>query len=310
MGLGAEICFRWSRRKVLTRRQGQAGENAATFDSSAYEAWRRQELERQFVRHFQGASLEGLDVLDFGCGSGALSFLAARDGARSVLGVEIDAESAAAAKRRAAEMGSVPPPRFLVLDDPRRLPVDDASFDRVLCFDVLEHVMDPAAALGEWWRVLRPGGRVLIWWVPWWHPYGPHIESLVPIPWCHVLFSEKTLLETCARIYEMPEFQPRIWDRDASGDKRPNKWRKLDALPGVNKLSMRRFEGLVQGMGWRVPRRERHGFSSGVVAPLTRVFTRIPFIREFVTSCVVYELEKPPEEGGVSGSSASSGSAQ
>ncbi len=170
--------------------------------------------------------------------------------------------------------------------------------------------MDPQAALDEWWRVLRPGGRVLIWWVPWWHPYGPHIESLVPIPWCHVLFSEKTLLETCARIYEMPEFQPRVWDRDASGEKRPNKWRSLTSLPGVNKLSMRRFETMLRSKGWRVARRERHGFSSGVIAPLTRVFTRLPFLREFVTSCVVYELVKPPEGGGASGSSASSGSAQ
>ncbi len=306
MGWGAELCFRWSRRKVLRRRRGEAGENAATFDPSAYESWRRQELERQFVRHFSGTSLEGLDVLDFGCGTGALSFLAARDGARSVVGVELDAERAAAAEEMATSASPAHVrPRFLVLEDPRRTPLGSASMDRVLCFDVLEHVMDPEAALDEWWRVLRPGGRVLIWWVPWWHPYGPHIESLVPIPWCHVLFSEKTLLETCARIYEMPEFRPRVWDRDAAGGKRPNKWRALESLPGVNKLSMRRFEKLVRGKGWRVPRRERHGFSSGVIAPLTRVFTRIPFLREFVTSCVVYELEKPPDAGGASGSSSS-----
>jgi SAM-dependent methyltransferase len=42
------------------------------------------------------------------------------------------------------------------------LPFDDASFDLVLCTQVLEHVEDPAAVLSEIYRVLRPGGAALI----------------------------------------------------------------------------------------------------------------------------------------------------
>jgi SAM-dependent methyltransferase len=41
------------------------------------------------------------------------------------------------------------------------LPVEDASFDVVLCTQVLEHSDDPAQAVRELWRVTRPGGRVL-----------------------------------------------------------------------------------------------------------------------------------------------------
>jgi SAM-dependent methyltransferase len=41
------------------------------------------------------------------------------------------------------------------------LPVDDASFDVVLCTQVLEHSDDPARAVRELRRVVRPGGRVL-----------------------------------------------------------------------------------------------------------------------------------------------------
>jgi SAM-dependent methyltransferase len=38
------------------------------------------------------------------------------------------------------------------------IPVDAASFDAVLCTEVLEHVLDPIAAIGEMSRILRPGG--------------------------------------------------------------------------------------------------------------------------------------------------------
>lgn len=42
------------------------------------------------------------------------------------------------------------------------LPVARASFDLVLCTQVLEHVPDPAAALAECFRILLPGGRVAL----------------------------------------------------------------------------------------------------------------------------------------------------
>ena len=57
------------------------------------------------------------------------------------------------------------------------LPVADADFDRALSVQVLEYVADIPAALGELRRVLRPGGRVLIWDVDWatvsWHSRDP-----------------------------------------------------------------------------------------------------------------------------------------
>ncbi|MBL9214667.1 MAG: class I SAM-dependent methyltransferase [Opitutaceae bacterium] len=43
-----------------------------------------------------------------------------------------------------------------------RFPVPDASFDAVICSQVLEHVFTPVEFLGEIRRVLRPGGRLLL----------------------------------------------------------------------------------------------------------------------------------------------------
>lgn len=49
-----------------------------------------------------------------------------------------------------------------VVADLTALPLDDDTFDVVLCTEVLEHVGEPQAALGEIARVLRPGGRLLL----------------------------------------------------------------------------------------------------------------------------------------------------
>ena len=45
--------------------------------------------------------------------------------------------------------------------EPDAIPAGDASFDVVVCTQVLEHLPDPAAAIQELRRVVRPGGRVL-----------------------------------------------------------------------------------------------------------------------------------------------------
>ncbi|KAA1423866.1 class I SAM-dependent methyltransferase [Mumia zhuanghuii] len=42
------------------------------------------------------------------------------------------------------------------------IPVEDGRFDRILCNQVLEHLDEPAVALAELHRVLRPGGRILL----------------------------------------------------------------------------------------------------------------------------------------------------
>ena len=49
-----------------------------------------------------------------------------------------------------------------ILGDLTALPIDDATFDLVLCSHVLEHVGDDRAAIAEMHRVAKPGGRVLI----------------------------------------------------------------------------------------------------------------------------------------------------
>lgn len=293
MGLPGWLCFRIARHMIRTRKSGDAGANPASLRRADYEQHRAQTLRREFEQYFDSIDLTALDVLDFGCGHGGLSVFLAGRGVRSVTGVDL-AEDRIESAIALAESRELPvQPRFLLTRDSRTINLPDESLDAVLCFDVLEHVMQYEAVVREWLRVLRDDGRVLIHWVPWWNPYGPHINSLVPIPWSHVLFSERVLIETCARIYDLPEFVPKHWDLDQNGNKKANKWRKLNELPDVNRLTISRFEKTCRRSGFLFERAQVVGFGGSRAARFTRVLTCLPWLREFFTSHVVYVLRKP-----------------
>jgi SAM-dependent methyltransferase len=53
-------------------------------------------------------------------------------------------------------------PDLTYVGDVQKMPIGDSLFDTVLCVEVLEHVPDPSAALAEIYRVLKPGGRLVL----------------------------------------------------------------------------------------------------------------------------------------------------
>ena len=292
MGLPAWLCFRIARAMLRTRKPGDAGANPASYCRADYEVHRQEVLRDEFEKYFNDFDPTGLDILDFGCGHGGLSTLLADMGARSVTGIDLVPDRIDSANALVAQRDPAVRPRFLVAGDERTIDLPDASIDAILCFDVLEHVMEYEDIIREWWRVLRRNGRVLIHWVPWFNPYGPHINSLVPIPWSHVLFSEQVLIDTCARIYDLPEFVSKHWDLDENGNKKPNKWRQLKELPGVNRLTIGRFEAISRRVGFKLERRRIVGFGGSWKSRSTRLLTRLPLLREYFVSHTVYELCK------------------
>jgi ubiquinone/menaquinone biosynthesis C-methylase UbiE len=292
--LPENLCFSIAKRMVDRRKRGEVGENPSTFDPFTYAEWRDDCLKDQFTRHFSTSDLKHQDVLDFGCGQGGLSILAAQAGAKSITGIDANEAQIAFAKDRLRNLNHLPvSPKVFKAKDFKTIDLPAASIDAVLCFDTLEHIMEYESIIREWHRVLRPGGRVFIWWVPWWNPYGPHIESLVPIPWAHVFFSDRVLVNTCARMYDRAEFKPRLWDLDETGRKKPNKWLTMKSLPEVNRLTIARFEKTYRQIGFKQERREIFGFGGSLAGRTTRVLTRIPLLRDFFCSCTVYLLRKP-----------------
>lgn len=102
-------------------------------------------------------------VLDVGTGPGALAVeIAKRCASCSVIGVDLAPEMLATARDRAREAGVDGRTDFVVADA-AALPLGDAAVDVAVSTLSLHHWRDVPAVLRELHRVVRPGGRVLIW---------------------------------------------------------------------------------------------------------------------------------------------------
>jgi ubiquinone/menaquinone biosynthesis C-methylase UbiE len=92
-------------------------------------------------------------VLEVGCGAG---HLLARLPAGRAVGLDLAESLLSRTARRLRGRAA------LAQGDAAALPFAAAAFDRVYCSEVLEHLVDPAAAVREIRRVLRPGGVAVL----------------------------------------------------------------------------------------------------------------------------------------------------
>jgi ArsR family transcriptional regulator len=142
---------------VLAERRARS----QAFYSSAAAEWDRLRDEL-FGDRFDLLALPGLldpdwVLADLACGTGRVA-AAVAPGVGRVLAIDSSEAMLAAARARLAHLGNVK-----VLDGALEgLPLDDASVDAATLFLALHHVAEPARALAEAARVLRPGGRFLL----------------------------------------------------------------------------------------------------------------------------------------------------
>jgi ubiquinone/menaquinone biosynthesis C-methylase UbiE len=100
-------------------------------------------------------------ALEVGCGSGGYAlYLAEKVGCRLV-GLDINALGVRNANQLALARGLTSEIRFEQCDASKNLPFDDNTFDAVFSNDVLCHLPRRPEVLGEMFRILKPGGRML-----------------------------------------------------------------------------------------------------------------------------------------------------
>lgn len=140
-------------------------DKAATCGEPSY-VWRAGQQRRLEMIRAAVPQLAGATVLEIGCGVGRY-VEKLQDLATSVVGLEYDLPRAveAAARLRAP---------LVVNAANEHLPFADATFDVVLSNEVIEHVDDDAVSAQEMVRVLRRGGRIVLFCPNRWYPVEQH----------------------------------------------------------------------------------------------------------------------------------------
>lgn len=122
-------------------------------------------------------------VLDVACGTGDLSLALARAGRARVIGLDFCRPMLAVAARKSA--GEKPPPIPLIEGDALHLPFADRSFEAVTIAFGLRNLSHAGHGLTELYRLLAPGGRVVV--LEFSHPNFPGMRALFQFYFQHIL---------------------------------------------------------------------------------------------------------------------------
>lgn len=194
----------------------------------------------------QGYSLEemfqGKNVLDMGCGAAGKSLYYVSCGAKKVTGVDLVSHYEQEAYALAEHLGLRDRFEF-VRASAYELPFSDHSFDTIIMNDFMEHVDHPEKALEEALRLIKEDGRIYINFPPYYHPTGAHLSDAIYIPWVHIFFSEKTLIESYRfLIRDVPDYTERVALRFSQGKA------GKEHITYINKMTLSRFKKICKKM--------------------------------------------------------------
>ena len=225
-----------------------------------------------------GVLLKDARILDVGCAEGG-GLCALYDRGVHCMGFDIDRERVELAEQLKGSRAIPFVPGNLY---ETAFPFSDRQFDLVVLHDVFEHLDHKDAMLEKLKRYMKPDGRLLITFPPYYSAYGAHQQHLrapfAKIPFFHLIpFTMSFLL-------------PRL-----KGEHQPfvEEIRKLARL----KMGMKKFEQIVSRGKLRVvgketylisPNHIRFGLKPIPAGPIAR----IPLLNEILCTGVVYLLEK------------------
>ncbi|MBR5538390.1 MAG: methyltransferase domain-containing protein [Clostridia bacterium] len=223
----------------------------------------------------------GKTIVDIGCGAAGKSLYYASKGTTEVIGVEILEKYEEEATALASELGLADKFRF-VTADAASLPFESGSIDTIIMNDAMEHVANPEAVLDECLRVLKKGGRLFVNFPPINHPFGAHLSDLIYIPWVHLFFSERTLIDAYKELCKnVPDGNERIKFRISKRDD------GSEYFSYINHMSIKRFNGILKAKNIS-PKYLKHIPLRNFLKPLSK----LPLLREIFVKMVVCVLEK------------------
>ena len=222
-----------------------------------------------------GLPVFGKDVLEIGSGHGSISCFAACAGARSVVGIDINQHSMQFGRELAEKLGTGLSGRLPVTFqemDAYNLSFGAETFDIVISENSFEHFIRPERVMEESFRVLRPGGALL---VPIFSSiysmYGLHLKNGLKLPWANLFFSEKTIIKAMQRL---AIDKPALLDTYPGLRNGAQRVRDLRAHGDLNDITYGKFKQMARDTGFKIERFRpislRIGYALRLLGPLQR----------------------------------------
>ena len=221
-------------------------------------------------------------VLDMGCGAAGKSLYYCSLGAKHVTGVDVVEHYEEEANALAEQLGYKD--RFtFIRASAFSLPFADGSFDTIIMNDFMEHVSDPERTLQEALRLISPQGAIYINFPPYFHPTGAHLSDVINMPWVHLFFTEKMLVNAYKELVKgMPDEKERISLRISQ------KENGEEYFGYINKMTLKKFQGILRNLGV-VPFYYREAPLRPWMAPLAK----LPLLKEMFVKMGVCIIKKP-----------------
>lgn len=220
-------------------------------------------------------------VLDIGCGAAGKTIYYATKGVKKIVGVEILGKYKKEAENLAEKYGMENKFEF-VSADAANTPFEDETFDTIIMNDAMEHVDEPEKVLKECYRILKKNGKLYLNFPPYNHPYGAHLSDAIGMPWVHVFFSEKTLINTYKELVkDLPDGNDRIEFRIG---KKPD---GTEYFSYINKMTIKRAEKILKNSDFNV-----EYYSEEPLRNIFKIPAKLPILKEFLVKMVVCVLRK------------------
>lgn len=235
-----------------------------------------------YLKQFSADEMfRGKTVLDIGCGAGGKTVYYSTLGVKKIVGLEILEKYRTEAEAFAAEKGQADKFDF-VCGDAANTGFPDSMFDTIIMNDAMEHVDKPLDVLNECCRILKKGGRLFLNFPPYHHPFGAHLSDAIGIPWVHVFFSDKTLIQGYRELVkDLPDGQDRIAFRISQ---KPD---GTEYFSYINKMTIKRFQDLCSQTNFKLLYYKEEPLRGFLKLP-----ARLPGAKEFLVKMAVAVLEK------------------
>lgn len=219
------------------------------------------------------SKLNGLRVLDFGCGRGNFTIAMAKESeGGTIVGYDLRDRYTYAAYPK-EELTS----EFAFAEAGNLKKLKENKFDVILSWDSFEHFEHPECVIDEMVSLLNPGGKIYIKFGPtWMGPYGRHMHRSFrkDRPWLHLILGEKHIM--------------RVYSAARGLDYFKEKWSEFP--DGLNQMTLKKAKSVTK-------KRKGVTISSFKVVMYAKLnflkpFFSIPMIKELASESVIIELSK------------------